>query len=356
MKILAFAYPGDIDTPTGGYGYCRHIIAGLRDLGWTVDPISLGEGFPQASEATKAHALKILQAVPSTTPIVVDGLAFGVLDKEADVLARSHKVIALVHHPLALETSLSASEQELLCRSETRSLAAAHAVITSSPATARTLAEGFAVPDDKISVVVPGTARPAPSSQRQRGQTEPRLLSVGSLVPRKGHDMLIDALADLQALPWRLDIAGDDRLDVEHAQHLRSLITTENLQDRVTLHGALPSDDLEALYTAADIFVLATRYEGYGMAFAEATVRGLPIVATGSGAVADTIVPGTGLLFAPDDRAGFRDGLRRMISDAALRAECAAAAIAAANTYPTWEESSSRFAAAIEELFTETPA
>lgn len=356
MKTLAFAYPGDIETPTGGYGYCRHIIAGLRDLGWTVEPISLGEGFPQASEATKAHALKILQAVPSTTPIVVDGLAFGVLDKEADVLARSHKVIALVHHPLALETGLSASEQDLLRRSETRSLSAAHAVITSSPATARTLIAEFAVPHNKIAVVVPGTDRVGQVRAKPRDETVIRLLSVGSLVPRKGHDMLIEALADLQALPWRLDIAGDDRLDTEHSEHLRQLISAKSLQDRVILHGALSSDDLEALYTAADIFVLATRYEGYGMAFAEATVRGLPIVATGSGAVADTMTAGTGLLFAPDDRAGFRDGLRRMISDAALRVECAAAAIAAANTYPTWEETSSLFATAIEGLFTETPA
>lgn len=349
MRTLAFAYPGDIDLPTGGYGYVRRIIEGLRRLNWNVTPIPLGDGFPQADAATRSRALEILRAVPGATPIVIDGLAYGAMAEEAEALAQSHAIIALVHHPLALETGLSAAEQRAFRQSETRSLTVARAIITSSPATARTLASDFAVPADRISVVLPGTDRVAPSTAKPHDGSILRIVSVGSLVPRKGHDVLIGALAELSTLPWRLDIAGGDTFDPEHAELLRRLIAAKDLQDRVTLHGALSVSDLDALYAQAEIFALASRYEGYGMAFAEATVRGLPIVATGSGAVADTIAPGTGLLFEPDDASGLRDGLRRMISDKGFRDTCAARSRDAANSFPTWEMSAQRFAAAIEE-------
>lgn len=348
MKTLAFAYPGDLDTPTGGYGYARRIIAGLRDLDWNITPFSLGPGFPQPDTAAKAQALDILKAVPREMPLVIDGLAFGALAEEAEALCQSHRLIALVHHPLALETGLSAAQQYALQQSETRSLAAAHTVIVSSPATAEILLRDFGVPNDKIAVVIPGTDRVKVAPKKRSDDAAIRLVSVGSLVPRKGHVMLIDTLADLTDLPWRLDIAGDDQLDPEHAETLRAMIATHGLRERVTLHGALSPDALDALYAAGDIFVLATRFEGYGMAFTEATVRGLPIVATGSGAVKDTIAPGAGLLYDPRDKNGFCEGLRRMIIDTDFRAKCAAGARSASKSYPTWREAAMRFAAAIE--------
>ncbi len=352
---LVFAYPGDLDTPTGGYGYARRIIAGLRTLGWQVEALSLGDGFPKADSSARARAGALLAAVPCGVPLVIDGLALGVLPDEAEALARSRPFIALVHHPLALETGLDACQQAALRASETRSLAAARAVIASSPATADGLVRDFGVPRSAISVVVPGTD-PAPETSpsssaprvRQVNDGTIRLVSVGSLVPRKGHDVLIRALADLADLPWRLDIAGGDRLDPDHAALLREMVATAGLDDRITLHGALSADDLEALYAHSDVFALATRYEGYGMAFAEAIVRGLPIVATGAGAVAGTIAPGTGLLYAPDDTQGLRDGLRRMIADADLRTRCAAACRDAAKRYPDWQATAALFASAIE--------
>lgn len=349
-KRLAFAYPGDLDTPTGGYGYARRIIAGLEALGWQVERVPLGAGFPHAGAKTRKTALSLLQAQPEDIPVVVDGLAFGALANEAETLAKTHLLVALVHHPLALETGIDATTQAALRASERRSLAAARAVIASSPATAAELVADYGVAEARIAVVVPGTD-PAEGQPRPfRRDDTIRILSVGSLVPRKGHAMLIEALSELATLPWRLDVAGDDRLDPGHAATLRGLVTDLGLADRVTLHGALSADRLETLYSDADFFALATRYEGYGMAFAEATVRGLPIVATGAGAVSETIQPGTWLVFAADDRVGFREGLKRMITDDAFRQACAEKARASANNYPTWHESAQRFAQAIEAL------
>ncbi|AXS42419.1 glycosyltransferase family 1 protein [Breoghania sp. L-A4] len=329
------------------------MIGGLRALGWHVEALPLGD--PHADRDAKARALSLLRSVPHDTPLVIDGLAFGILPDEAEALSRERAIIALVHHPLALETGLDAAQQAALRDSETRSLKAARAVIVSSPATAEELVRDFGVARSKITVVVPGTDR-APLAAPRAHDGIVRLVSVGSLVPRKGHDVLIKALAALRALPWRLDIAGGDRLDPGHANLLRDMVATEGLGGRVTLRGALSAADLDALYAQADVFVLATRYEGYGMAFAEATVRGLPIVATGAGAVAQTIAPGTGLLYDPFDTEGFGDGLRRMIGDADLRARCAAASRDAAHGFPDWEATAALFAKAVENATPKIPA
>ena len=123
MKRIAFAVPGDLATPTGGYGYDRRIIAELRALGWQVDVVSLGDGFPRPSAEQRAIALSRLKALPDGVPVIVDGLALGALPEEAEKIARRAPLVALVHHPLALETGLSPADAEKLFESERTALA-----------------------------------------------------------------------------------------------------------------------------------------------------------------------------------------------------------------------------------------
>ena len=107
MKRVAFAVPGDLGAPTGGYAYDRRMIAELQKLGWQVDVIGLGDGFPRPSAEVKAAAGEKLAGVPKECPVIVDGLAFGVLPEAAHELGERNPLLALVHHPLALETGLS---------------------------------------------------------------------------------------------------------------------------------------------------------------------------------------------------------------------------------------------------------
>jgi glycosyltransferase involved in cell wall biosynthesis len=344
MAAVTFAVPGSLDQPTGGYRYDRRVIAGLRQRGCDVDVIDLGDGFPRPRQAAIAAALPRLQRVPAGQPIVVDGLALGVLPEAAAALRESHRLIALVHHPLALESGLAPAEVQALRASERAALAAVSHVIVTSPATRRILAAEYGVPEGMITVALPGVERPGAAPQHvSAGDAADtvNLLAVGAVVPRKGYDVLIDAVALLTGLDWQLVIAGDCKRDQATASALAAAIARKRLQRRVCLTGAVSESELDGLYRGAQIFVLASRFEGYGMAYAEAIAHGLPVIGTRTGAIPDTVPAGAGILVPPDDAAALGAALRAMISQAWLREHCAKVARAAA--MPTWEAAAQAF-------------
>jgi glycosyltransferase involved in cell wall biosynthesis len=348
VKRFAFAVPGDLATPTGGYGYDRRMMAELGELGWQVELINLGEGFPWPDAATRAEAEARLLAVPSGRMIVVDGLALGVLPEAAARLAGRNPLMALVHHPLALEWGLSAKQAEAFRASERLALASVQGVVVTSPATARLVASDYAVAAERITVARPGSD-PMPMAQGSRDGVV-RLLSVGAIVPRKGFDVLITALATLTDLSWHLTIAGDRTRDSHAAARLDADIASHALGERIAAPGAVPPQRLATLYAEADVFALASHFEGYGMAYAEAIAHGLPVIGTRAGAIPDTIPPDAGLLVASGDIPAFATALRRVIGDADLRRRLAIAARAAAPQLPTWRHSAAIFARALETL------
>jgi glycosyltransferase involved in cell wall biosynthesis len=349
---FVFAVPGDLATPTGGYGYDRRMIAELRGLGWEIDLLDLGDDFPWPGEATRTAARTQLLAVPAGRPIVIDGLALGVLPEAALQLGDRNPLLALVHHPLALEWGLSPTQADALRASERTALTAAKRVVVTSAATAKLVASDYGVPAGRIIVARPGSD-PAPSAQVNRDSNRDgvvRLLSVGAVVPRKGFDVLIPALATLGDLRWKLTIAGDRTRDGACAARLDADIARQGLGNRVEVLGAVSPQDLTALYAQADVFVLASRFEGYGMAYAEALAHGLPIVGSEAGAIPDTVPPEAALLVDPGDVPALAQALRRVIDDAGLRQRMACAARASAPLLPTWRQSADIFARALEML------
>jgi glycosyltransferase involved in cell wall biosynthesis len=344
---LAFAVPGDLATPTGGYRYDARIIQELGRLGWLVDVLDVGDGFPFPSVEQRAKALVMLSAVPVGCPIILDGLAFGTLP-EAGALQSRTPLIALVHQPLALEAGLDTTQAAAFRESERASLAAAARVVVTSESTARTVIADYDVPSERVSVVRPGNDPVPPALGSNDGVV--RLLSIGSVVPGKGHDVLVAAVAKIVDLPWRLTIAGDRTRNPAAAARLDTDIAAYGLGDRVAVLGAVPPERVTELYLAADVFVLASRFEGYGMALAEAIAHGLPVVSTMAGAIPDTVPAGAGLLVPLDDVAALAQALRRLIGDRAERQRLATNARAAAARLPTWQDSARLFAGAIESV------
>jgi glycosyltransferase involved in cell wall biosynthesis len=343
---ITFLLPGDPATRTGGYGYDRAIVAGLRAAGWAVDQPPLPDAFPWPDDAARAAAARQVEQLRDGALVVADGLAFGALPDLAQRHADRLRWVALVHHPLAQEAGLSPAQRQALFDSERRALACARAVIVTSAATARALAD-YGVPAARVRVVPPGTVPVSKAAPRRPTEAPPMLLCVATLSPRKGHALLIEALAALRHRPWTLHCVGSTSRDPATAAAVRQLIAARGLADRVTLHGELPDAQLDALYRRADAAVLATSFEGYGMALAEAMAHGLPVVSTTAGAIPDLVPPSAGLLVPPDDAAALRGALAALLDDAALRARLAAGARAAAPMLPTWPQSVAAFAAAL---------
>jgi glycosyltransferase involved in cell wall biosynthesis len=348
VVALGFAVPGSLDQPTGGYTYDRRLVAGLRALGCGVDVIDLGDGFPYPAATTRQRALERLCATPAGRPLVIDGLALGVLPEAAKALAPTHPVIALVHHPLALETGVTPAMAVTLAASERAALASVRHVVATSPSTRRVLIADYAVAPASVTVALPGIDAVAVAARPLRNSV--RLLAVGAMVPRKGYDVLIAALATLTDLEWHLVIAGDCTRDRATADTVAARVAASGLGQRVSMRGAVGDDELARLHAEADAFVLASRHEGYGMAFAAAINHGLPVIGTRAGAIPETVPPGTGILVDPDDVTALAAALRIMIADQRARENYAAAARAAASALPRWDATARIFLGVIESV------
>jgi glycosyltransferase involved in cell wall biosynthesis len=340
---VVFAIPGDIKSPTGGYGYDRRVIECLSDFGVSVSILSLPEAFPNPRPADLAKTRRLLKARSAEAVLIIDGLAFGafpddLLDDIGD------RAIALVHHPLYLETGLPQARMLDLKMSETNALQRASHVVVTSRATRRILAERMGLSPDKITVAEPGTD----PAQRATGTGAPlQILAVGAVMPRKGYELLIKALAPLKTIDWRLTIAGALDRDAHAAAALQDAIEAHDLADRVTLAGKVVPATLERFYDSADLFVSASLFEGYGMALAEAMARGLPMVLAAGGAAVETAGQASALHVEPGNVPELTNALRRALTDKKLRDRLADASWDVGRTLPTWHEAARRIAAVV---------
>ncbi|MGJ7519946.1 glycosyltransferase family 4 protein [Variovorax sp. LT1P1] len=342
-----FLVPGDWEGRTGGYLYDRRIVDGLRAAGWRVTRRSPGDGFPLPDATAREQARGVIDALPDGALVVADGLGFSALPELVEQHAQRLRWLALVHHPLAFESGLSPDEQARLFDSERRALACARQVVVTSASTARALA-GFDVPTGRITVIEPGTDRAPQATGGGAGAGALSLLCVATVTARKGHTVLLDALAGLQGRAWHLHCAGSLARDDATVAAVRAGVAGHGLAGRVTWHGEVDGPALEALYAQADLFVLPSFHEGYGMALAEALAHGLPIVSSAAGAIPDTVPARAGVLVPPGDPEALRGALQRLMDDVAWRASLAAGAREAAERLPTWDDASARFAAVLD--------
>jgi glycosyltransferase involved in cell wall biosynthesis len=350
VSDIAFIVPGALDQLTGGYLFDRHIVDGLRRAGRTVTVHELPGTFPDTDATARHAAAGVLAGLGDNAAAVVDGLALpAFIDCLTAEAAARCKLVGFVHHPLALETGLPAETGERFAAIEMRLLPRLAGVLCPSAITAWAV-EDYGVPRARIIITPPGTDKPATPPRRTPRDGPLHLLSIGSLTPRKGHLLLIEALSELKDRAWRLRCIGSLTRDPETVAAVRRAIAEYGLGERVELAGEWPPARLGEAYAEADAFVLASYHEGYGMAFAEALVHGLPVVGTTAGAIPETVPATASLLVPPGDGDALTAALRLLLDNAALRVRLAAGAAAAAEGLPDWPAATQHWMAAFDRL------
>lgn len=343
MAEAVFAIPGDLKTATGGYAYDRRVVELLPAFGVPISVLQLPSSFPNPTEGDLKETHRLLSGRTPGSVLIVDGLAFGAFT-ESMLDAVQGRVISLVHHPLFLETGLPHGRKIELKQSEERALERANHIIVTSRATKRILTEHMGISSEKITVAQPGTD----PAQRATGTGAPlQILAVGAVLPRKGYDLLVEALSPLKDIEWRLTIAGALDRHPQAVEAVQDAIRKHGLEDRVTLAGKVVPATLERFYESADLFVSASLFEGYGMVLAEAMARGLPIVLAAGGAAADTAGEAAALHVEAGNVPELTAALQRALTDKKLRDRLADAAWEAGRTLPTWHETARRIAAVI---------
>ena len=341
---VSLIVPAPFDLVSGGYGYDRRIVAELREAGHQVEVVELTGAFPMVDDFARDAACAAWDRLPADTKPVIDGMALPAFRGLEDAIS-SRGTVGLIHHPVSLETGISEAHQTILGDVERRLFPRLSRSIVTSETTAETMTARFHIPPERVRIVVPGTD----DAPRSPGSEGPgcQIVSIGTLIPRKGHDLLLRALARLWDLDWHLTIVGSSDRDPPHARELAALAEELAIAQRVRFAGELVGAALDAVWARADLFALATHYEGYGMAIAEALKRGLPVVVTAGGAAGSLITPDSGCICPPGDRDQLSKALRRLIFGRELRQEMAEEAWRVGQTLPSWKAQGNLFGLAI---------
>lgn len=347
-RILSFCISADYARETGGWIYAQRVLAGLADLGWTIDRVTLPAGFPHPDGQAVAKTRRLLEALPDGRIVLIDQICLSAVPDVAADAGRRLKLAMLVHHPIASEYGERLERGAPWFDREHETLRHVACAVVTSDATADILRRSYGVPGPRIVTAPPGTDPAALSRGYDSGDWS--LLCVGAIVPRKGQDRLVEALARMDVKNWRLSIAGDDRRDPKFAGRVVTAVRRAGLESRVRLTGRLDETGLAAEWRRAHLFVSGSRHEGYGMATAEAIARGIPIVTTPAGAVATWLDPEAGIVAGADTLPALSDSIRKILTDRDAYARLREGAIAARQKLPGWHETAGKLDGALNDL------
>jgi glycosyltransferase involved in cell wall biosynthesis len=322
---LHLIVPEGIDDParpSGGNTYDRRLSQELTARGWTVREHAVRDA---------AALARTVARIPDGAVVLLDGLIASPAPEALVPEARRLRQVVLVHMPLGhrpADAAVRARERAVL--------EAATAVVVTSAWTRRRLGELYALPADRVHVAAPGVDAAPLAPGSAAGDA---LLCVAAVTPGKGHDVLLGALATATEESWRCTCAGSLDRDPAFADGVRR--RAGGLGDRVRFPGPLTGEDLDRAYATADLLVLASHAETYGMVVGEALARGLPVLATDVGGVAEALGHGDdgarpGWLVPPGDPAALAAALRAWLGDAPLRARLRRTARERSATLPGW--------------------
>ncbi|WP_091328901.1 glycosyltransferase family 4 protein [Geodermatophilus ruber] len=343
MSTVHVVVPEGIDDPTrpsGGNRYDRRICDGLAARGWDVRELPVSGSWPAPDTAALSALARALSGLPDDGLVVVDGLIASCAPTVLVPQASRLRLVVLVHMPLGDRDGAAVAERAVLTR--------ARAVLATSRWTRRWLLDRYCLPPGAVHVAQPGVDLLDPSPASPGGG---RLLCVAALVPQKGQHLLLEALAGITGPAWCCTLVGSPHSDPPFAARLRQLAGTLGIADRVRFAGSCPPDQVGRAYQSADLLVLPSCAETYGMAVTEALAAGVPVLATAVGgvpeALGETDVGLPGLLVAPGDRPALTAALSAWLTTPDLRHRLTGAALRRRSTLRGWGAASERVAAVL---------
>ncbi|WP_270888857.1 glycosyltransferase family 4 protein [Pedococcus sp. 5OH_020] len=339
--------PAGVDdpaTPSGGNVYDRRVCDGLRAAGWSVEEVEVPGSWPQPGPRALDRLARCLNAVPDGGLVLIDGLVACANPEVLVPAGRRLRLATLLHLPLGV-----ACEDETVRRREEAVLSSCAATLTSSRWTRDWLARTYGIDPAKVHVAAPGTDRAELASGSPYGG---ELLCVAALTPEKGHDILLEALSEIVDLGWRCSCVGPRR-EPRFAADLRRRAEQAGLGDRLGFPGPRTARALCAAYAAADLLVLPSRLETYGMVVGEALARGIPVIASEVGGVPEALGSTRhgrrpGLLVPAGDAPALAAALRRWLEDDGWRTTLRRAARERRASLPGWDQTTDRVARVLE--------
>jgi glycosyltransferase involved in cell wall biosynthesis len=338
----------DPARPSGGNTYDRRVCWGLAALGWSVHEHPVPGDWPRPGAAGHAALVSAVRRIPDGAVVLLDGLIASAAPEALVGQARRLRQVVLVHMPLGHRPP--GDEAGTVRAREREVLAAAAAVVTTSAWTRRRLGELYALPADRVHVAEPGVDAAGLAPGTAAGDA---LLCVAAVTPDKGHDVLLEGLATATDLSWRCSCVGSLDRDPAFADGVRRRARDDGLRGRVRFPGPRTGPELDRTYAAADLLVLASHTEAYGMVVIEALARGLPVLAAEVGGVTEALGHGEdgtrpGLLVPPGDPAALGAALRSWLRDAELRGRLRRAARERRASLRGWPATASVLAGVLE--------
>lgn len=346
-SIVHVVVPAGIDDPrrpSGGNTYGRRLCDELPDHGWGVHEHLLRGPWPSPDPEDRQRLTDVLAALDYDATVLVDGLIASAAESLVEA-ARRVRLAVLLHMPLA-EADPAAAQVEGAV------LNAAAAVITTSDWTRDWITTHHGVAADRVWTALPGVD-PAPPARPSASGGD--LLCTGPVVPAKGHDALVTALAKVADLQWRCTCVGANDLDVPFVESLSAAAERAGIAERLRFTGALSRPELDELRSRTDLVVSPSRRESYGMAVAEGLARGIPVIATDVGGHAEAVgqasdgsVPGA--LVAVDDPDALAAALRSWLTDPATRHQWQSSARLRRTDLTGWSRTADTVAAVLHGL------
>jgi glycosyltransferase involved in cell wall biosynthesis len=353
--VVYVVLPGDIDdpkAPSGGNTYDRRVCQGLAASGWQLSELAVPGAWRRPGNAERTELASALTAVPDDAVVLLDGLVACAVPDVVVGEAGRLRLAVLVHLPLGDETGLPSGKAAKLDALERETLRAATAVVATSAGTRRHLIHHHGLPAARVHVAAPGVDA-APMASGTDGVSQ--LLCVAAVTPRKGQDVLIEALATIPDVSWSCVFVGGLDRAPGYVDRLRRLTEMYDLADRIRFVGPLTGDDLAASYAAAELLVLASHAETYGMVVTEALSRGIPVLATAVGGVPEALghapdgsLPG--MLVPAGDPIALAGALRRWLGEPDTRHRIRSAARDRRATLHGWEVTTQAVAGVLDGL------